>query len=74
MHVTECASVQTVDGNLCHITNVLFPILILLSLIFSLYLSYVWICYQWDKLQIAVALLDLMTHLVLHRIETQGCD
>jgi hypothetical protein len=55
--VTEDTSVQTANGILCHVTHnstrVLFPILILLSQIFSLYLSYPWIYYQLAKLQIA---------------------
>jgi hypothetical protein len=53
-------------------TRVLFQILILLSQIFSLYLTYQWIRYRWDKLQITITLLNLMTHLVLYRIGAQG--
>jgi hypothetical protein len=53
-------------------TRVLFPILILLSQIFSLCLNYPWIYYQLAKLLITIALLDLMSYLVLYRIDTQG--
>ena len=51
--------------------RVLSPILTLMFLAFSLYLSCLWIS-QLDKLQTIVVLLDLMTHLVLYKIIAQG--
>jgi hypothetical protein len=51
--------------------RVLSPILTLMFLTFSLYLSCLWISSQLDKLQTIVVLLDLMTHLVLYKIIAQ---